>query len=145
MQLHELQALAASFHAGETDKAGRPITEHLERVRQRVVARGGDSIDQEAALFHDSLETGRTAQYLLDAGVHPLAVKIVSMLTRQAGQTYREYIRELKRDERCRLLKIDDVSDNSDPSRLALLDPGVAVSLAKRYDMALKILTGVEN
>jgi len=43
--LHAYQ-LAASLHAGQADKAGRPYIEHLSRVFLRVLEAGGDRDQQ---------------------------------------------------------------------------------------------------
>ena len=84
--------LAAMWHAGQVDKAGKPYIYHLMRVMNYAPEEY-----RRAAVFHDVLEdTNETDDTLRMAGV-PLGDRlIVSRLTREReGQTYYEYITDI--------------------------------------------------
>ena len=141
MNLLSAFQLAAVLHAGQVDKAGRPYIEHLTRVFLRVIAAGGDRHQQIAALLHDAIEDGKATQDDLRlAGVPEASIELILLLTRAAQQTYENYIRGIKQHPRAALIKREDLADNSDPARLALLPPEVASRLVTRYSRAVAIL-----
>ena len=134
--------LAARLHDGQTDKAGRPYIEHLTRVFLRVQAAGGDTGQQIAALLHDCIEDGHaTANDLVRAaGVPRDAVDLVVALTRHHGQDYMQYLAGVKNLPRAALVKLADLEDNSDRSRLELLPAKDAQRLRKKYAEAVRFI-----
>lgn len=132
--------LASNIHSGQLDKAGRPYIEHVARVLLRVQARGGDHIQQLAALFHDAIEDRLTAEGLLEAGVPREAVDLVRVLSRREGEPYTEYVERVARVARAVLVKLADLDDNKDPVRLALLPEKEAARLARKYSRATAVL-----
>lgn len=56
-------------------------------------------------------------------------------LTRGSGESYDEYVMRVARSPYWRV-KVADIEDNSDPKRLAKLDPAVAARLKVKYDLA---------
>lgn len=141
MKILDGYKLAASLHAGQVDKAGRPYIEHLSRVFLRVCDRGGDRAQQLAALFHDSIEDGKAStEQLLELGVPEEVVELVMVLTKQKGQSYASYIESVRCSGKAVLVKRCDLEDNSDPERLALLGAETASRLEKKYATAIAIL-----
>lgn len=141
MNILDAYKLAATLHAGQLDKAGRPYIEHLSRVFLRVCDLGGDRDQQIASLLHDSVEDGKaTAESLLEAGVPPAAVSLVLTLTKEGHQSYADYVRGVKANVRAALVKRCDLDDNADPQRLALLEGDVADRLRIKYEQARALL-----
>jgi (p)ppGpp synthase/HD superfamily hydrolase len=81
-------AYIRALHEGQLDELGRPMTEHLEAVRERVEQMGGEPPDQIAALLHHAAAEGEvlTAE-LMDLGVPPRAVAIVDAMTRRPAES----------------------------------------------------------
>ncbi|WP_066709713.1 HD domain-containing protein [Curvibacter delicatus] len=141
MDLLSAYQLASELHAGQVDKAGRPYIEHLTRVCLRVMTAGGDLIQQIASLLHDALEDKKTTVGGLRlAGVPEPAIALIVVLSRGDGQSYADYIQGIKVEPRAVLIKKEDLADNSDPLRLALLPADVAKSLVLRYSRAIQNL-----
>ena len=138
------KALAERLHAGQTDKAGEPYTEHLARVVDRLASQFQDAsaAEIEAAWLHDALEdTDATPESLLAAGVSAEAVRIVQAVTRPEGTAYLDWIAELARSSSISAVrvKIADNEDNRDPARVAKL-PGAAERVDSRYEPARSLL-----
>ena len=65
-EVSRAKALAELCHAGQTDKAGRPYTEHLERVAESV---GRHAEEAAVAYLHDVVEdTPCTLDHLSGSG-----------------------------------------------------------------------------
>lgn len=135
------RAVATIAHRGQTDKAGRPYIEHPAAVAASFEGRD-DSIDLQAiAWLHDVLEdTDLNAQDLRNAGIGRSIVEDVERLTHWDGESDQDYYERVRKSERARRVKIADVMHNSDPSRLALLDPGTQARLTEKYARALSAL-----
>ena len=144
MKLLDAYKLAATLHAGQVDKGGRPYIEHLSRVFIRVLEQGGERDQQIAALLHDAIEDGHTTKdSLLELGVPRTAVELIAVLTRREGQSYSDYIRGVLARDRAALVKRCDLADNLDEERLNVLAPQVSQRLKAKYGGALSILDGL--
>lgn len=131
--------LAHRAHAGQLDKAGRPYIEHVARVAAAV----RDDPDAEAvAWLHDVLEDcgGEFADevYELPARIFGM----VEVLTRIDGEGDHYYYRVISEWPVALRVKLADIADNADESRLALLDEKTAARLRRKYAKALEALTG---
>lgn len=70
------------------------------------------------ALLHDVLEDSElTADDLLEKGVPKCIVYKVQTLTKAPEEKYMDYIKRVKKDPVCALVKIADIEHNLDPSR----------------------------
>ena len=131
--------LARHAHGSQTDKAGRPYIEHLIRVRDALAPHGDGAMI--AGVLHDVLEdTAVTVRGLAREGVPDLAIEAVVAVTRRDGETYADLIARAAAHPLGRLVKLADNADNSLEWRLALLPPGRAASLRKRYARARQTL-----
>lgn len=140
-QLVELaDEIAVEAHDGVTDKAGRPYIEHPRRVAARLPE--DDHELRAAALLHDVLEdTAMTGDDLRARGIPDEVVEIVEALSKRPGEDYAAAVRRAGVHPRARLVKSADVADNSDPDRLAELDPDEAARLSDKYALARRVLT----
>jgi (p)ppGpp synthase/HD superfamily hydrolase len=130
--------LAHRAHAGQVDKAGRPYVEHVARVAAAV----SDDPEAEAvAWLHDVLEDceARFKNALL-TDFHVGIFRAVMALTRYKGVSERKYYDDIRRYPIALRVKLADIADNSDESRLALLDEKTAARLRRKYAKALKAL-----
>lgn len=132
------KALAYRAHAGQVDKAGRPYIEHVARVAARVA----DDPEAEAvAWLHDVLEDAPELWGEV-ARLHEPTPTIVIRLSR-GGVDSVAYYAAIRRSPIALRVKLADIADNADESRLALLDEATANRLRRKYAKARKAL-GVE-
>lgn len=118
-------AVAVRAHAGQVDKAGQPYIRHP----LRVMARMNDTISKAVAVLHDVIEDcGITAQDLVEAGLPEEVVSRVEILSRREGESYMQFIDRIAPDPVARKVKMEDLKDNMDLSRL----PQVSDSDVKR-------------
>jgi (p)ppGpp synthase/HD superfamily hydrolase len=135
--LDDAIALARMAHDGQTDKAGRPYIEHPLRVMRRVDCEH----EQMAAVLHDVLEdTPVTADDLRSAGCPEAVVAAVHALTKRMGESLAQSMARAAADPIAAVVKRADIADNSDPARLALLDPATADRLRGKYAESIRLL-----
>ncbi|MDI3388552.1 HD domain-containing protein [Streptomyces sp. B-S-A8] len=134
LSLAEVEALARDAHATQTDKAGRPYTEHLAAVAEGVRARGGDDEQIAAAWLHDAIEDAAlTEQWLADAPLAARTKQIVLALTKRPGETPQRYADRILATPGATLVKTADLAHNADPARLAALDEPTRARLTRKY------------
>lgn len=116
--LPRAEALAEQYHAGQTDKAGKPYIEH-----PRAVAAQLDDLEQKiTGWLHDLCEdTPVTPRQLLDEGFTPRIVQAVRVLTKPGDMDYYDYIRRVRMDPIARAVKLADLNHNMDLSRLPVV------------------------
>jgi (p)ppGpp synthase/HD superfamily hydrolase len=132
-------ALATAAHAGQVDKAGRPYLEHVVAVADRLTGHGDHAVM--AGLLHDVVEdTAVTLDELRTLGYPEDVVSAVDAVSRRSDETYNDLVRRAAADPLGRLVKIADNAHNSDPARLAELDPATAERLRRKYAKARQIL-----
>lgn len=114
--LEKALAIALKAHAGQTDKAGAAYVLHPIRVACRCAT------DEErmTALLHDTIEDADvTADELLAEGFPPATVDAVVALTRKEEETYEDYVGRCSLNPLARRVKLHDLEDNMDLSRLS--------------------------
>lgn len=135
------EALAERLHAGQRDRSGAPYIGHLRRVAAHVGRLGGSDPARVAAILHDAVEDGHiTFAELRALGAPERVLGALDAVTRRAGETYRDFVERAATDPDGALVKYADLLDNTDPARLALLDPAQARRLLRRYEPALALL-----
>ena len=110
--------ICTTAHAGQFDKVGMPYHLHPERVATRC------STDAETivALLHDTIEdTDITPEYLLSKGFPQYIVDGVLSVTKREGESYEDFVARAKQNPIGRVVKIHDLEDNMDITRLASL------------------------
>ncbi|WP_369218040.1 HD domain-containing protein [Streptomyces flavofungini] len=143
LPLHAVEAIAREAHATQTDKAGRPYTEHLKAVADGVRERGGDEEQIAAAWLHDAVEDDALSEeWLRTAPLTDRTKAIVLALTKRAGEGQEAYARRIARTPGARLVKEADLAHNADPARLAVLDTTTRARLTAKY-AAMRALLGL--
>jgi len=134
-------ALAADAHQGQKDKAGQPYILHPLRIMLRL------SGEQEriAAVLHDVVEdTHWTLEQLRQEGFAEGVLEAVEALTRREGEDYFDFVRRAAENPIARVVKIADLEDNADPSRIA--DPSDRdLKRIARYHRAMAFLRGQDT
>jgi hypothetical protein len=134
LSLPAVEALARTAHATQTDKAGRPYTEHLQAVARGVEARGGDEEQIAAAWLHDAVEDDAlTEQWLTEAPLTARTKAIVLALTKRPGEPPEAYAARVLATPGALLVKQSDLAHNANPARLAALDEPTRTRLTHKY------------
>lgn len=107
--------LAASAHRGQTDKGGQPYILHPLRVMAAM------DTDQEriVAVLHDAVEDNADVRLTeIETTFGTRIAAAINALTKRDGESYDEYLDRVKADEIAIKVKLSDLKDNSDLSRL---------------------------
>lgn len=128
--------IAIKVHSSQVDKGGEPYIGHPLRVEK--LCKDNDS--KIVALLHDTVEDGNiTVEYLLMHGFPTYLVDAVLSVSRNKGEDYFDFIQRCKENHIGRRVKIADLKDNMDITRLnELTDKDV--ERLKKYHKAYKIL-----
>ena len=128
--------IAEKVHKNQVDKAGKPYILHPVRVERRCTRQE----DRLVALLHDTVEDGNIAsEYLLLVGFSQEVVDAVLSVSRKRGEDYFEFIQRCKANPIGRRVKICDLEDNMDITRLNQLTEK-DIERLKKYHKAYKIL-----
>ncbi|WP_119582177.1 HD domain-containing protein [Streptomyces europaeiscabiei] len=134
LSLPEVETLARAAHATQTDKAGRPYTEHLQAVAHGVRAGGGDEEQIAAAWLHDAVEDDAlTEDWLTEAPLTDRTKSIVMALTKREGEAPEAYAARILTTPGALLVKQSDLAHNANPARLAALDEPTRTRLTHKY------------
>lgn len=135
VKLEQAIALATTLHAGQVDKAGQAYIHHPLRVMNTV----NSETEKIVAVLHDTLEDTPVTVEQLEHLFGEAIASTVKTLSRLDGEDYFDFIERIKQDAVAVTVKIADLQDNMDLSRLATI---TAQDLArqKKYQQALDIL-----
>lgn len=137
--LEDAIALTALKFRGKIDKAGLPYIEHCIRVMM-----SGDTIEEKmGGVLHDIIEdTDVTIEDLLEMGVTPTVIEAVNIVTKRKKETYDDFITRIikSRNNLAKRIKLNDLNDNSNPTRLLYLGSIEAERLAIKYAVAKRRL-----
>ena len=129
------RALATKAHEGQTDKAGLPYITHPERVALRM-----ESPElQVIGWLHDTVEDTPITLRDIEATFGPETAAAVDAISRRDGEKWSGYLERVAANPMARQVKISDLIDNSNLSRI----PHVTlkdVERQKKYNKALKKL-----
>ncbi|MEX2981537.1 HD domain-containing protein [Streptomyces sp. C36] len=146
LNLTEVEALARRAHAGQTDKAGRPYTEHLAAVARGVRERGGDEAQIAAAWLHDAVEDDAlTVEWLAGAALPRRTKDIVLAVTKRPGEPPEAYAARILATPGALLVKAADLAHNADPGRLAALDDAATRDRLRRKYARVRALLGLAD
>ncbi|WP_311078147.1 HD domain-containing protein [Paenibacillus polymyxa] len=137
-ELSKAISIAANLHAGQLDKGGNPYILHPLRVMLKM----DDNTSMVVAVLHDVLEDTHFSIHEADAEESEFSDEVIGALkaiTRKKDESYMEFIRRCKQNELARKVKIADIKDNMDLSRIE--DPTEEdVKRNRKYGKALKEL-----
>ena len=113
--LEKAIAIAVEAHAGVVDKGGQPYVLHPLRVMFSVESEH----ERIAAVLHDVVEdTAWTLEQLAGEGFADEVVAAIDALTKRDGEQRLDSAKRARRDPIARQVKIADVTDNMDISRI---------------------------
>lgn len=129
------RALAAKVHAGQTDKAGLPYISHPESVVSRLTTPEA----QVVGWLHDTVEDTPITLQDIEAAFGPETAAAVDAISRRDGESWSDYLDRVAANPMARQVKISDLIDNSNLSRI----PHVTlkdVERQRKYNKALRKL-----
>lgn len=112
-------ALAAKVHQNQLDKGGKAYILHPIRVMMRL--RTDDEELMIIAILHDVVEDSGGTVNLEDLYMMGFSVRVIAgvdALTRRSEEDYTAFIKRCATNPDGRLVKRDDIKDNSDVTRL---------------------------
>jgi (p)ppGpp synthase/HD superfamily hydrolase len=110
-------AIAAEAHAGQHDKAGAPYVFHPLRMMLRL----SSNDERIVAVLHDVCEDcpGWTLDRLRAEGFGEHIVAALETVTKRDGETYEDFVRRAAANPIGRAVKLADLQDNCDLSRIS--------------------------
>lgn len=129
-------ALACRVHAGQVDKSGKPYILHPLRLMLKF-----EGVDEQVvSVLHDVVEDGDVSLDDLRAlGVSDAAVAAIDCLSKREGEQYEDFIARIKPNDLARRVKIADIRDNLDLTRLPEISDK-DLQRAAKYHRALRDL-----
>lgn len=107
--------LAVIAHEGQRDKGGNPYILHPLRVMMSLETEEEKII----GVLHDVIEdTWVTKTFLSEMGFSIRIVTAIELLTRNIDETYSEFIERCATNELAKKVKLADIADNKDLSRI---------------------------
>jgi (p)ppGpp synthase/HD superfamily hydrolase len=110
--------IANTYHANQTCRGKLPYILHPLRVMSRIEGRSIESNKLRiVAVLHDILEDTNidmNSLSFLDDDIY----KAIETITRKPSETYQDYLAKVKEDPLARQVKLIDLDDNLDMSRL---------------------------
>ncbi|SDH10980.1 GTP pyrophosphokinase [Pseudomonas abietaniphila] len=130
-------ALACRVHAGQVDKSGKPYILHP----LRLMLKFDDQDAQVVSVLHDVVEdSDTTLEDLRALGISEDAIEAIDCLSKRPSEQYNDFISRIIPNELARKVKIADIEDNLDLTRLPTLSEKDLLRVAK-YHQALRRLS----
>lgn len=131
------EAIATKAHAGQVDKNGVDYIEHPQAVAAQFDP-ATQPCECAVAWMHDVLEdTDVTADDLRKAGIPFDVIDAVRLLTKNLAEPNLDaYYARIKANPLALAVKAADIANNTDPARVAQLDPVTRERLATKYQSA---------
>lgn len=131
------EIIQAAF-GNEVDKGGHPYLGHLQRVADAAGIHG--EIYRIVALLHDLLEdcpqwSEVQLRELFDSEI----VDAIVLLTKSENKAYDDYIADIKSNSYARIVKIADLIDNMDLTRISVVTEK-DLKRREKYKRALMLL-----
>lgn len=124
--------IATKAHKGQVDKVGRNYIEHPITVASMC----SNENEKIVALLHDVIEDSElTLEEIKSYGFDDEVVEALEVITKTKELVYQEYISKVKNNAIARVVKIADMTHNSDLSRLGNINDDIA--RFKKYQKAI--------
>jgi (p)ppGpp synthase/HD superfamily hydrolase len=107
--------IAVNAHAGQKDKGGNAYILHPLRIMHSVK----EYSEKIVAILHDVIEdTSVTIDDLKKEGYPQDVLFAVDCITKRKGEIYKDYLERVKKSDIARVVKLADLEDNCDLSRI---------------------------
>jgi (p)ppGpp synthase/HD superfamily hydrolase len=130
--------IATEAHRAQKDRYGFPYILHPLRVMQRLTT----PIQKTVGILHDVVEdTSWTFEQLSREGFPEIIIEALRSVTKREGEDYDDFVKRSAANPLGKVVKIADLEDNMDLTRL----PEVSekdISRLQKYHKAWSALTG---
>lgn len=134
--------IATKAHQGQVDKAGKPYILHPLRL---MFSRKNEA-ERICAVLHDVIEdTDITLDYLRNEGFSEEVLSALDSLTRRADESYDEFISRIISNKIACYVKVADLCDNMDLSRIEAPSESDYQRIEKYRKAANRILDALEE
>jgi len=141
MNLARAIRIASQAHELQTDFGGNAYILHPIRLMMKV---GPDEEVMTMAVLHDTVEDSKewTIERLREEGFSERVLAALTLLTHRPEDSYEEYIKKIATNRDAIIVKMADLTDNSDITRLkGIKDKDIA--RMQKYHKAYTYLKGV--
>ena len=140
-ELSKAIVIAATKHAGQFDKGGKPYILHPMALMSMAASEGKDGAIQAICCLHDVIEdTKTTYQELREAGISERVIDGVRCMTKIPGESYDEYKDKVKSNKDSIEVKIYDLRHNTDIRRLKGVSPKDIARMEKYFHLYMELL-----
>lgn len=130
-------AISSRVHTGQVDKADQPYILHPLRVMLKFQSEH----ERIVAVLHDVIEDSEISLDDLERlGFSATIIEAIDCLTKRAEETYEEFISRVSLNDLARKIKIEDIKDNMDLTRIDSIND-IDLARIKKYHRALKFLS----
>lgn len=134
MNIEKALEIAIKAHSGQVDKAGKAYILHPLRLMNQFV----DEDLMIVSILHDVVEDSNVSlEDLIDAGFSLTIVNAINCLTKRKDENYQDFIERTKSNSLAKQVKIVDIKDNLNISRLIKPLSQNDIERLKKYQMAL--------
>ncbi len=111
--------IAVNAHKNQKDKSGAPYILHLLRVMEK----GKTEIEKICGILHDLVEdTNWTFEKIAKEGFSNEIIDVLKCVTKESeNENYNHFIKRVMKNETAISVKINDLKDNMDITRLSKL------------------------
>lgn len=128
--------IASIAHENQIDKANNPYILHPLRLMMKFE----NISEQIVAVLHDVIEdSDTTLDDLRDAGFSDEIISAIDALTKKPGLEYQTYLVGISKNSLARTVKIEDIKDNLNLTRLNTISEK-DLERAQKYHKALQFL-----
>jgi (p)ppGpp synthase/HD superfamily hydrolase len=132
-------AIAIKAHSGQVDKAGQPYILHPLRIMFKFQSED----EMIVAVMHDVVEDSEvTFSNLNEKGFSDKVIDAIECLTKRTNEDYESFIMRASKNSIAKKIKIEDIRDNLDLTRLHKITEKDLQRIEK-YHRALKMLTNI--
>ena len=128
--------LCFEAHKDQLDKSSLPYVFHPFHLAEQMDTEEATVV----ALLHDVVEdTDYTLEDFKNMGFSEAVISAIALLTHEEGAEYMDYVKKIKGNETARKVKLADLKNNSDLSRLDIVDEK-ALKRREKYLKAIELL-----
>ena len=113
--LEDAIQMALDAHRGQVDKAGKPYILHPLRIALAQT----DPKAQVAAILHDVVEDSEATSADIERMFGAEIAEAIECLTKRDGESYDDFVERCGPNPIARAVKLGDLTDNMDLSRIA--------------------------
>jgi (p)ppGpp synthase/HD superfamily hydrolase len=130
-------ALAVKAHAGQVDKAGQTYILHP----LRLMFKFQNESHRIVAVLHDVVEdSDTTLADLTNLGFSAHIVKAIDCLSKKPGEHYDDFILRLSSNELAKAIKIEDLKDNLNLTRMDVINEKDLARAGKYHKALMRLL-----